>query len=204
MPDELTFPSHPSEELLERFAMGKLAENEVAWVEEHLLFCTRCQEGVEEIDAFIRATRKAAAELPPLVSKPKQRWSSVFALPIPAAGVAIAALVLTVTMLSWRPFQTVQTVDLTATRGTSAGTAKSDAPVRLNLAVADLSAGATFTVELVDSTGVPKWDQRDISPVGSRLTANVPKSLRPGQYFVRVYSNSLKNELLTEYSLLVQ
>ncbi len=207
MSDELTYPSHPSEDLLEQYALGRLVDDELAQVEEHLLFCPRCQENIEELDAFIRATRKAAAQLPlSNAAKPKHSWRSLlYAVPTPAAGIALAAMVLIVTAMTWRRFQTPQTVDLSAMRGApTAMKAKAYTPVRLNLDGTGLSAGATYTLELVDETGVPKWDQRNIPTASTRLNTVIDRSLRPGQYFVRLYSDSLKNELLKEYSLVVE
>jgi len=205
MSDESMFSPHPSEDLLEQFAMNKLAEEDLARVEEHLLLCTQCQESVEEIDAFIQATKQAAAQLPAVIDKPKSRWSALFASPMPVVGVAMAAIVITVTTLGWRTqFPSYQAVELEATRGAAAGVVSANAPVRLNLDVIGLPENAAFTVELVDDLGRPKWDRRDVRPSAGRLSASVPERLRAGQYFVRVYSNPLRNELLREYGLAVR
>ncbi len=206
MPEEVKFLHHPSAEMLELYAMGKLTGGELDHVEEHLLLCTRCQEGVEEADAFIAATRKAAQQLPPASPKSAKGRRTLFSIPPPAVGGAVAALLLIVATLLWRPaLATVQTVDLSALRGaTVTAEAKSGTPLQLNLVLADASQSPAMTVEIVDSEGVPRWDRRDVPVEGTRLSARIDRSLRPGQYFVRVYPNPLKQTVLSEFSLLVR
>jgi len=205
MPKEPSLPSHPTEDLLELFVLGRLKPRELIGVEEHLLLCTECQESVEEIEAFVSATRRAAAELPGKIEKPSHGSQSFFGSPFPFAVAVIAALLLLVTAMAWQGRQTPQTIDLAALRGSSSvTTARANSPIELHLDVTGMSGALAYTVELVDGHGIVRWDQPDIPPAGSRLTAMVPKALNPGQYFVRVYSNSLKSELLKEYSLRVQ
>jgi anti-sigma factor RsiW len=50
---------HSSDDLLERYAMGRLLESELAPVEEHLLICEDCRNRLAEIDADIAAIREA-------------------------------------------------------------------------------------------------------------------------------------------------
>lgn len=50
MHKEFTFQSHPSEDLLEEYAFRRLREEEIAPLEEHLIFCSGCQEALAEID----------------------------------------------------------------------------------------------------------------------------------------------------------
>jgi hypothetical protein len=54
---------HPPDDLLERYAMGALAEPELERVEEHLLVCEACQARLAETDAFVSATRAALRQL---------------------------------------------------------------------------------------------------------------------------------------------
>lgn len=50
---------HPSAELLERYAMGKIPDGEVDTVEGHLLFCDRCRGELVDLDNWIRSVRLA-------------------------------------------------------------------------------------------------------------------------------------------------
>jgi len=60
---EFTFQSHPSEDLLEEYAFRRLREEEIAPLEEHLIFCSGCQETLAEIDEYKFLMRTAAARL---------------------------------------------------------------------------------------------------------------------------------------------
>jgi hypothetical protein len=54
---------HPSNDLLERYAMGKLTEPHLEQVEEHLFVCESCRTRLAEVDAFVSATRAALRQL---------------------------------------------------------------------------------------------------------------------------------------------
>ncbi len=56
---------HIDEETLECYALGRLCEDEAAPVEEHLLVCHSCQDGLAAADEYIRAVRAAAPKLAP-------------------------------------------------------------------------------------------------------------------------------------------
>ena len=49
---------HLPEEVIERYAMGKLSDREVAPVEEHLLVCQRCRDDVELIVLIVAGLRE--------------------------------------------------------------------------------------------------------------------------------------------------
>lgn len=53
--------SHFPDELLERYAMGKLCEEESAPLEEHLFICAACRDRLEALDEFIQVTKAALA-----------------------------------------------------------------------------------------------------------------------------------------------
>jgi hypothetical protein len=53
----LFFKSHPSEDLLEEYVFGRLSEEQLAPLEEHLLVCSTCQRAVSEIDDLRRLLR---------------------------------------------------------------------------------------------------------------------------------------------------
>lgn len=43
---------HPSEQMIELHALGRLGEELVPSLEEHLLVCVQCQNALQEEDAF--------------------------------------------------------------------------------------------------------------------------------------------------------
>ena len=49
---DIVFDNHPSEEDIELYALGRLAEDLVPSIEEHLLICTQCQDALQLEDAF--------------------------------------------------------------------------------------------------------------------------------------------------------
>jgi len=204
MPEDRSFNSHPPEDVLELFVLGRLKSDDLASLEEHLLLCNRCQESVEEIDAFVYATRRAASQLP--AAKPRRRWTIPFALPKPAlAGAGVLLLIAAFVPFADRS-QAPQDIELSAMRGTSAAPVPAPANRRLHLKLdaTELSASHTFTVELVNSRGLPQWEKRDVPAQSGRVVVDPAISLDPGQYWVRLYSNSFKNELLREYGLSIR
>jgi hypothetical protein len=58
-----SFAEHPSNDLLERYSLTRLADRDLAYVEEHLLICEWCRQRLSETEAFISATRAATREL---------------------------------------------------------------------------------------------------------------------------------------------
>jgi hypothetical protein len=55
--------THMDEEILELYALGRLNEEEVVPVEEHLLICHTCQDRLADTDEYIRTVRAAAPKL---------------------------------------------------------------------------------------------------------------------------------------------
>lgn len=55
--------SHPPEDWLEEYALGRLRGAQLARLEEHLLVCESCRRRLLETEDFIRATRSAAQRL---------------------------------------------------------------------------------------------------------------------------------------------
>jgi anti-sigma factor ChrR (cupin superfamily) len=54
---------HSPADRLERYAMGKLSDQESTRIEEHLLICVTCQKRLEEQDEFLSVARTAMAVL---------------------------------------------------------------------------------------------------------------------------------------------
>jgi hypothetical protein len=56
--DKITV-EHQSDDLLERYSMGRLTEVEMAPLEEHLLICEKCRNTVVQMDLNLAAIREA-------------------------------------------------------------------------------------------------------------------------------------------------
>jgi uncharacterized CHY-type Zn-finger protein len=56
------FTRHFPEDVLEKYAMGKLSDEENAPVEEHLLICGICQQVLSKLDEYLDVVRAALAE----------------------------------------------------------------------------------------------------------------------------------------------
>jgi anti-sigma factor ChrR (cupin superfamily) len=52
---ELVFENHPSDDSIELYALGRLAEELVPSVEEHLLLCEQCRNALHDEDSFAKS-----------------------------------------------------------------------------------------------------------------------------------------------------
>lgn len=197
--------SHLSDETLERFAMSKLAEPALAPCEEHLLLCHLCQDKLQDMDKYVRAAKSAAAKLPaepaPLGERIRNALSGV---PRSVWGVGLAAACALLLIVPSRTPPS-QAIELSANRGTEISTpqVKRGSPVTLQLDLTDVSASPIYTVEVVNASGALIWEGK-VEPAANKLTAAVPEQLAAGRYWVRLYGNSLKTDLLREYPLAVK
>jgi anti-sigma factor RsiW len=138
-------PAHPSGELLENYALGRLSEPELGRVETHLFVCDSCQDLLVETDQYVAAMKAALAEpASEAVSWPAQWAASTRRLfasfrvpqPMPVYCAALAALSL-VAMLSqsYAPSLTARESEITlqSMRGVSeAAQAHGPADTRLS------------------------------------------------------------------------
>ncbi|MBC7924469.1 MAG: hypothetical protein H7039_02330 [Bryobacteraceae bacterium] len=198
--------AHATESSLERYAMSALSDDETEVFEEHLLFCGECQVRLSEMDSFVQSTRAAAHRLeqepPSFFERLRQ---SVFALPRPAlaAGLAAALAVVVIVPSQLQNFQTPQNIELSAFRGEEAAPVlKAGIPATVSLDVTALAAASAYAVEVVDARGSEVWGSR-VQTNGNKIVASVPK-LTTGRYWVRVYGDTLKADLLREFALTVQ
>jgi anti-sigma factor RsiW len=192
---------HIDNELLDRYALGSLAEDSLAGVEEHLLTCEQCQGRLLEADEFIGLFRAAAMD-------PSARRQPLFRRLFPvrvmgAAGAAavLGALFLTVSINRRESPGPPATVMMQALRGPEAPAAiAAGKPVELLFDFAPTAPADTYAAEIVDLSGkavltaIP--ESRD-----SRLNVSVHKLAR-GSYWVRLYQNP-NRELIAEYALRV-
>ena len=63
---------HRTDDELELYALGRLADPQVAVVEEHLLVCVACQERLDEVEAFALAMREGISAEP--APEPRADW----------------------------------------------------------------------------------------------------------------------------------
>lgn len=203
MAKEIVFASHPEDDTLEKYCMGRLDEGKIATVEEHLLACGRCQDWVNEHEDFLTAARTAAQEVRQEQKyrqqqpAPKRNW---FLQPGWLAGAAVAAaLVVTVPLL--RTPADVQTVSLSSFRGEpGGGVAQAGHPLQLKLDLRGVSAAACCVIEIADSAG--RIVARGEAEAREDAAEFAAPELRAGQYWVRVKSKS--GEALRESGLVVR
>jgi Putative zinc-finger len=193
---------HPTEDVLEQYAMGALSEAEIDMVEEHLLVCTACQDSLTATDDFVRAARIATEELASQ-PQPESWWSTsplrkIFTMPAPILAAAACAT-LAVVMLLPRQTPTAE-VQLMAMRGPeTAAQAPANAALTLRLSLDGLEVSGPLQAQVADSTGRIVLE----SPVersGAEAVAKTEK-LAPGTYWVRLYSEAT---MLREYPLSVR
>lgn len=181
------------EDIIERYSMGSLSEDEAAGFEAHLLVCESCQAKLTEQDA-IRSHIQGAAALQREDFRTRERGIRLFPGLFPAlAGLAIV-LVLAGVALRWiRPDTAAPAfaLKLEAMRGSApGGQAPSGRPLQVQADLSGLPAAA-YRLELVDRDGAALW--KGVAPA-----AKLP-ALRPGSYFMRVFTAN--GQLVREYGL---
>lgn len=189
---------HPSEDQLELYALGRLAEPEIEEIEIHLLICETCQDALTGTDHYVAAMRGALSENPIERAAPahtKAWWMSW--RPVPAVSMAFAALAV-VGVLSYQFYPSRQSeaaVILRSIRGaqeTAEGPANS--PLNLTIQSDQLKLDGSYRAEIVSADGTSVWQG---SPSGNTL--KVSSKLEPGTYWVRLRDSS--GNLLQEYGL---
>lgn len=204
-----SFQGHASEDALERYSLGSASEAEAEAFEEHLLVCPECQDRLAEMDVFVRATRLAARNLQ---ERPETRWGLLPHLAFPrrvwiSAMAGLATVLASAGLWSLLRPGNVQpvTVGLASVRGHDqpfGARAPAGRPLRLQLDAAGLPEEPPYRVEIVDANGRTVHEVA-VPGAGESLEAAVP-SLRPGRYWVRLYSPAAPRVLLREFGLTAQ
>ncbi len=198
--------AHPEEEILERFAMGRLVEPALGEFEEHLMLCGRCQERLDEVTEYAALVREAAgnaAAAAPPVEAPWRRWLGMDWVRIRAPALA-GAMVILVAVLAWQPWRVTapgewRTVELATMRGGTAGPlAMEGFALHLRLDVAGLDA-AGMTAQIVSANGAV-IAETPVALVEGKAELRHAAGLRAGQYWVRLKK---AGETVREYSLTV-
>ena len=87
---------HPSEEVVERYCLGRLPAAESESFEEHLLICGQCRNRLRESERFVQSMRNALAAAG--TATPGRRWSRPRVL---WAGGLAALAVVAILVLIW-------------------------------------------------------------------------------------------------------
>jgi hypothetical protein len=209
--------THPAEEVVERFALGRLDEPELGFFEEHLLQCDHCQERLDETTAYIGIMREAAGRvaaveaLAPAETSAWRRFLLLDWLRIPSPGLSAAgfrtpvlsgAMALFLAIAVWQPWRTAapadwRDVDLVTMRGAADGgqTVEGFAlHLRLDVSGLDLTG---VTAQLVTANG-SSLAELPVAIVAGKGDLRYSAGLSAGQYWVRL---KRAGETLREYSL---
>jgi anti-sigma factor RsiW len=202
----MEFEHHPSDDQLEEYARGKLPEEEAELLEQHLLICPRCQDSLAEIDAFIDATRQAAAKLQmePVGGMEDNlrgigRWVW---RPVPLITASVLFVLLGAAYFGrWptRPGAPEFPVSLQAVRGgegLASARAPARSPLQLRLDLAGLPSLDSYRLEVVDQHGTVAYQA-----VVKQGLLRVPPKLPEGRYWVRIYEPAPHRTLLREFGL---
>jgi hypothetical protein len=210
---EKEMKKHIEEERLEAYAMQLLAGDELASVEEHLLFCETCQDQLQAVERHVKAMQSAAMRVrkeeneAPAVSGAYERLRALLRallhVPIPVwCGVAaMGVLFFMVTVQSRQHPGTPVDVELQAVRGEPTGTAPAGHALRLRLDNHGVEKSSAWHIEIVDSEGSRVWSGTGTWS-DTAITAAVSKSFTPGTYFVRLLRET--EDTIREYQLVVQ
>lgn len=204
MPNALR--SHPSDDELEQYSLGRLGDDQAAPLEEHLLLCEACRRRVEEFDEFVAVMRAALRETrgeQPARARPLALLRWLAAVPKPAWAGAMAALLAAVLLIPrWQqaPVEPYA-VQLEALRAVSSAEAPAGRPLVLTVDFTGLELGRDYRVELVDAFGAGVW-KGSVRPAAERTSVALGRGLGRGQYWVRIFEPS--GELLREFGLAVK
>lgn len=186
---------HPGEEVLERYSLGHLIEDDLVRVEEHLFVCEQCQEQLVHVEQFIAEMKTACQDfrLQPVPAPWWSRLSEYFAVPRLAYAGAVAALAITVLVPVARHqpegSATADTVTWNVTyRGAETGVVEARAkhPLHLVMNIADLKLDGTYRVTIVNRDGKTVWTGNP-QIEGTKLVVLTTEQLAAGIYWVRLF-----------------
>jgi hypothetical protein len=222
---KLHFAAHPTEEVLEAYALKRLDAERIPSLENHLLACEACQDALAEVDELI-ATMKLMEQASPLkqsstvpqkaaptASLPEAPeavsfWNKLadfmktprFAIPAFACAVAIAALLLVGPRFLSQGSAPLAMVTLSSLRGSQTlVTAHAGQPLDLGVESTQLAVSPGFQMEMVDASGKPLWRGELTAAGNGRFSARMTEKLSAGTYWVRLYN--LNANLVQEFGL---
>ena len=205
--------AHPPEEVLERYVMHRMSDEETDRVEDHLLICGKCRDAVDESERWVALMKEALPAGPEEPAGTSTRWWQSLAGSVTkehrwyqSVGAPVLAGALALFLAVWAALPllrdqarspVVSEVSLSAVRGNEL---QQDvvAGKQLQLQFTDIEGAAPGgRVTIVTAAGQEVW-------TGAILPQNrvlVP-GLRPGTYWVRVFTG--QGEQIKEYGLLAR
>ena len=205
---QIASDSHFAEELLEKYAVGELADGQDALIEEHLLMCIECQLRLSDIDDYAHDMKIAMSELNTGAVPWKRRlpeWifgasrRGLFSIPMPVWVSGLTVLAVALLIPHWQVSTVPSEISLTAPRG--AHTASAHGKILLKIDAASIPPSPSYQLQVVDASGREVW-RTNLSPQNGEILAPVPMELRAGRYWVRL-STASDLKLLQEYGLSV-
>ncbi len=209
------FTRHPSEEALERYALGRVSSSDVAPLEEHLFVCEHCQRRLSETDRYILAVRDAArilldrsretAPAQPVLSgirKPRREVGRKLLWPVGALAFAALALSIVVPQQAFHR-DSRQDVLLEVSRGAGPRlltAVPASQPVRLDLDLTEIAPARSYRLDVVNDDGQLEWSGA-ASPAGNKLHFAPSHALRPGKHWARLYALDGSPVLVREYGM---
>lgn len=194
-----TWLRHPNEDVLEAYALHRLDGAKLARLEEHLLACEHCQARLQQVDEFVLVMRQAsepAANTAPGAGRSHAtgKWLlNWFPLTSGRVALAGAAALLCGIAIVERPRSADSppvVVALTALRGGDPGemaSAPAGRPLSLSIFAPDIGPCPGCRVQIVNASGGTAWSG-NAAWNGERLTVTASVALRPGVYWVRLYT----------------
>ena len=202
-----SYLEHPSEEALERFLLHHANEEELDYVESHLLACDRCVLRLEDLELQIAAAKLALSELARqpkrVTAREKYGWRNWFTVrTLSWAGAAPAFVVSLAVAPQFLSHQdAAYDVTLSANRGSDTVSIPSRAPLHLHLAAVDAT-DRPLSATIVDAAGTPVWEGKATAHADT-ADVNDPKQKEAGSYLLRLYAQAdsdKKAELLREFA----
>lgn len=196
----LAIAPHETDDDLELYALGRLTEERVANVDEHLLICASCRKRLNEAEAFAVAMREAIGGEPKAAASTNWHWLSAWRQPGLAWAGAFASLLVALGLFvhfGVTPVAPLATLQLAAVRGEMPTVTQAR---ETYISLIDAPAVTGLKAEVVDSNAGILWTGP--LPLRDAHRIRLTKQLDPGDYFVRLYSDDGK--LLHEYGFQVR
>ena len=199
---------HPSEELLERFLLHQMQEEELESIETHVLACESCVARLEDLEIQIAATKIALNELhnqkvaETYAKEKSPRWAW---LKVPGLSLAGAAGVLALALAIIPKMGTPVERDLSAFRGSETTSMPANRPLLLHLNAKNLPPEAV-AVQVLNSDGQEVWKGKSTIE-HETVEARLPRLSTKGNYLLRLYASpngNVNDNLLREFSFEVE
>ena len=178
---------HLNEDVLERYAMRHLSEEDAETVEDHLSLCSHCQARLDENHAFI-ATLRLADKMSPARNSGWLRlpaWLQAgWRVPVWTGVAAGAAALILAVSLDRRPDELgkLALVNIEGTRGAST-VAHGEGPFEFKVFMP--AAARSYHVQLLDGSGDKRWEG-DVAGDNGNLHVIVKRRIAAGQYYLHV------------------